>query len=147
MGQTSDVDEQSEAVSDEAVAEETALELDGSEEDGPEDDLDAEGGGRGGKPRRGSRRPSKARLEVLEQEGEIAADYLEGFLDIADLDGDIDMDVEGDRAAVSIVGGNLKVLIGRDGAVLEAVQELTRLAVLRETGERSRLSLASGGYR
>jgi spoIIIJ-associated protein len=107
---------------------------------------DAEEGGRSGRPRR-PRKPSKARLELLEQEGEIAADYLEGFLDIADLDGDIDMDVEGDRAAVSIVGGNLKVLIGKDGAVLEAVQELTRLAVLRETGERSRLMLDIGGYR
>jgi spoIIIJ-associated protein len=119
---------------------------DGSDDDGP-DDGSEESAGRSGRPRRGARKPSKARLEILEQEGEIAADYLEGFLDIADLDGDIDMDVEGDRAAVSIVGGNLKVLIGRDGAVLEAVQELTRLAVLRETGERSRLMLDIGGYR
>ncbi len=83
----------------------------------------------------------------LEQEGEIAADYLEGLLDIADLDGDIDMDVEGDRASVSIVGGDLKQLVGRDGQVLEAVQELTRLAVLRVTGERSRLMLDIGGFR
>lgn len=97
--------------------------------------------------RRGPRKPSKARLAELEQEGEIAADYLEGLLDIADLDGDIDMDVEGDRAAVSIVGADLKQLIGKDGQVLEAVQELTRLAVLRATGERSRLMLDIGGYR
>jgi len=85
--------------------------------------------------------------ELLEQEGDIAADYLEELLDIADLDGDIDMDVEGDRAAVSIVGGDLGRLVGRNGEVLEALQELTRLAVLRETGERSRLMLDIGGHR
>ena len=85
--------------------------------------------------------------DLLEQEGDIAADYLEELLDIADLDGDLDMDVEGDRAAVSIVGGDLDQLVGRNGEVLEALQELTRLAVYRETGERSRLMLDIGGYR
>ncbi|MCX4747667.1 single-stranded DNA-binding protein [Kitasatospora sp. NBC_01287] len=88
----------------------------------------------------------------LEQEGEIAADYLEGLLDIADLDGDIDMDVEGDRALVSIVGDDgddrtLLRLVGQEGEVLEALQELTRLAVHRETGERSRLMLDIAGFR
>nr|WP_202547340.1 MULTISPECIES: R3H domain-containing nucleic acid-binding protein [Streptomyces] len=86
----------------------------------------------------------------LEQEGEIAADYLEGLLDIADLDGDIDMDVEADRAAVSIISDSpreLQKLVGRDGEVLEALQELTRLAVHRETGDRSRLMLDIGGFR
>ena len=83
----------------------------------------------------------------LEREGEIAADYLEELLDIADLDGDIDMDVERDRALVSIVGGDLDDLVGRDGVVLEAIQELTRLAVLTATGTRSRLMLDIGGYR
>nr|WP_203608893.1 R3H domain-containing nucleic acid-binding protein [Streptomyces anulatus] len=86
----------------------------------------------------------------LEQEGEIAADYLEGLLDIADLDGDIDMDVEADRAAVSIISESardLQKLVGRDGEVLEALQELTRLAVHRETGDRSRLMLDIGGFR
>jgi spoIIIJ-associated protein len=87
------------------------------------------------------------RLKQLEVEGDIAADYLEEFLDIADLDGDLDMDVEGDRAAVSIVGDNLQSIIGADGQVLEALQELTRLAVYRETGERSRLMLDIGGFR
>ncbi|GAA4795868.1 protein jag [Streptomyces ziwulingensis] len=90
-------------------------------------------------------------LTRLEQEGEIAADYLEGLLDIADLDGDIDMDVEADRAAVSIIGDtdgrDLQKLVGRDGEVLEALQELTRLAVHRETGDRSRLMLDIDGYR
>jgi spoIIIJ-associated protein len=83
----------------------------------------------------------------LEQEGEIAADYLEELLEIADLDGDLDMDVEGDRATVSIVGADLPQLVGRDGEVLEALQELTRLAVYRETGERSRLMLDVSGHR
>ena len=90
-------------------------------------------------------------LTRLEQEGEIAADYLEGLLDIADLDGDIDMDVEADRAAVSIISDtasrDLQKLVGRDGEVLEALQELTRLAVHRETGERSRLMLDIAGFR
>ncbi|MFJ3702577.1 MULTISPECIES: R3H domain-containing nucleic acid-binding protein [Streptomyces] len=89
-------------------------------------------------------------LTRLEQEGEIAADYLEGLLDIADLDGDIDMDVEADRAAVSIISESardLQKLVGRDGEVLEALQELTRLAVHRETGDRSRLMLDIGGFR
>ena len=84
---------------------------------------------------------------LLEREGDIAADYLEGLLDIADLDGDIDIDVEGNRAAVSIVGNDLGRLVGPDGATLEALQELTRLAVLRETGVRSRLMLDVGGHR
>lgn len=89
----------------------------------------------------------EARLKELEQEGDIAADYLEEFLDIADLDGDLDMDVEGDRAAVSIVGADLQQLVGRHGEVLDALQELTRLAVYRETGERSRLMLDISGFR
>ncbi|MEU9110706.1 R3H domain-containing nucleic acid-binding protein [Streptomyces sp. NPDC048483] len=90
-------------------------------------------------------------LTRLEQEGEIAADYLEGLLDIADLDGDIDMDVEADRAAVSIISDStsrdLQKLVGRDGEVLEALQELTRLAVHRETGDRCRLMLDIAGFR
>ncbi len=90
---------------------------------------------------------SEKSTEALEREGDIAADYLEALLDIADLDGDIDMDVEGDRAVVSITGGNLEHLVGQRGATLDALQELTRLAVTRETGERSRLMLDVGGHR
>jgi spoIIIJ-associated protein len=83
----------------------------------------------------------------LEQESEIAADYVEGLLDVADLDGDIDMDVEGDRALVSVVGATLQELVGSRGEVLEALQELTRLAVHRQTGVRTRIMLDVGGYR
>lgn len=88
--------------------------------------------------------PSVAELEL---EGEIAADYIEGLLDVADLDGDIDMDVEGDRAIVSVVGATLDELVGRRGEVLEALQELTRLAVHQQTGSRTRMMLDVGGYR
>jgi spoIIIJ-associated protein len=113
------------------------------------DDLaDADEAGDSGAPDEEATPASAAsRVEQLEQEGDIAADYLEEFLDIADLDGDLDMDVEGDRAAVSIVGADLSQLVGARGEVLDALQELTRLAVYRETGERSRLMLDISGYR
>jgi spoIIIJ-associated protein len=104
-------------------------------EDAEEDDDDEDGDG------------EEDDLSSLEEEGEIAADYIEGLLDIADLDGDIDMDVEGDRAVVSVVGATLDELVGDDGEVLEALQELTRLAVHRRTGTRARLMLDVGGFR
>jgi spoIIIJ-associated protein len=83
----------------------------------------------------------------LEEEGDIAADYLEALLDIADLDGDIDIDVENGRAALAIVGGKLSHLVGRDGEVLDSIQELTRLAVQTSTGDRSRLMLDIDNFR
>jgi spoIIIJ-associated protein len=93
----------------------------------------------------------RSATERLEREGEIAADYLETLLDVADLDGDLDVDIDGDRAAVSIVdseeGRVPRRLVGRDGEVLEALQELARLAVLAQTGERSRLMLDVAGHR
>lgn len=85
-------------------------------------------------------------VDELEAEGDAAADYLEDLLDIADLDGDIDTFTEGDRAHVSIVTDS-DVLVGRNGEVLEALQELTRLAVMTETGRRSRLMLDIAGHR
>lgn len=84
-----------------------------------------------------------SRIQQLEEEGDIAADYLEELLDIADIDGDIDIEVRNDRTFVSLVGDadneELKALVGEDGKVLDALQELTRLAVLTQTGNRSRL--------
>lgn len=95
-----------------------------------------------------SKKPVEVSEERLVEEGEVAGDYLEQLLDILDYDGDIDLDVDGDRASVSIVGGDdLDRLVGEDGAVLEAVQELTRLAVQQELGERSRLMLDIAGWR
>ncbi len=93
-----------------------------------------------------------AKTEDLEErlvaEGEIAGDYLEELLDLLDFDGDIDLDVEGNRAVVSIDGGeDLEKLVGRKGEVLDALQELTRLAVHQKTGERSRLMLDIAGWR
>lgn len=91
------------------------------------------------------------RAQLLEEEGDIAADYLEEFLDLADVDGDIDIDVADGRAQVAIVcedeGGNLDSLVGPDGRVLSALQELTRLAVQTSTGQRTWLMLDVDGYR
>jgi spoIIIJ-associated protein len=128
---------------DEAVDEDA-----GEDEDEDEDaDEDEPGGDSDGDEAVAVSDEESVSLVDLEQEGDIAADYVEGLLDIADLDGDIDMDVEGNRALVSVVGATLDELVGRRGEVLEALQELTRLAVHRQTGERARLMLDVGGYR
>jgi spoIIIJ-associated protein len=99
----------------------------------------------------GPRAGGSDRRRQLEREGEVAADFLETLLDICDLDGDLDVDIDGDRAAVAIVdsdeGRVPRRLVGNDGQVLEALQELTRLAVQSETGERSRLMLDVAGHR
>ncbi len=94
-------------------------------------------------------RPEGRGQGLLVREGDIAGDYLERLLDIADFDGDIDLDVENERAVVAIVGGvdELKALVGPNGATLDALQELTRLAVQQQTGVRSRLMLDIAGHR
>ena len=84
---------------------------------------------------------------LLIREGDIAADYLERLLDIIDYDGDIDLDVENDRAVVAIIGSGLQSLVGNRGETLDALQELTRLAVAQKTGVRSRLMLDISGHR
>jgi spoIIIJ-associated protein len=88
----------------------------------------------------------------LENEGDVAADYLEELLDIADIDGDIDIEVRSGRTYISIVSedsedSGLRALVGRNGEVLDALQELTRLSVLTATENRSRLVLDVDGYR
>lgn len=120
---------------------------DTTQDDTPQDDTPQDRTEQPGPERPESGHESRQRTPDLERESEIAADYIEELLDIADLDGDIDMDVERDRAVVSVVGAELTELIGPDGEVLEALQELTRLAVLTATGTRSRLMLDIGGYR
>ncbi len=131
MSEAPDITTESETPDEPVDADESTA---GTSDDDATDTRDAEPG-------------SKDRIKQLEAEGDIAADYLEELLDIADFDGDLDMDVEGDRAAVSIVGADLSALVGANGEVLESLQELTRLAVYRETGERSRLMLDISGYR
>lgn len=128
-------DELDDDVEDDDVEDEDDAE-DDEDDDGEDDEDDGEDSA-----------DDESDLNLLEQEGDIAADYIEGLLDIADLDGDIDMDVEGDRAVVSVVGATLDELVGDDGEVLEALQELTRLAVHRQTGARARLMLDVGGFR
>ncbi|GAB2938835.1 single-stranded DNA-binding protein [Micromonospora polyrhachis] len=91
--------------------------------------------------------PSSTSDAELFRQSEIAADYIEGLLDILDYDGDIDELVSGGRPMVEVVGGRLQPLVGQRGATLEALQELTRLAVFRQTGSPSRLLLDVGGYR
>jgi spoIIIJ-associated protein len=145
LGGEDDVDEADDDLADEAddeaedeaedEADELVDEADDDEDDDEDDEDDAEEG------------DEEDDLSSLEEEGDVAADYIEGLLDIADLDGDIDMDVEGDRAVVSVVGATLDELVGDDGEVLEALQELTRLAVHRKTGTRARLMLDVGGFR
>lgn len=108
------------------------------EEDEDDDDEEDEEDGDGEREGRGA--------ALLIREGDLAADYLEGLLDVLDYDGDIDMDVHNGRAMVSI-SGSLHQLVGTNGATLESLQELTRLAVYRSTGSPSRLMLDIGGYR
>lgn len=121
------VDEDSAVVAVEVETEESDVEPEPVEEDSDDDESDEP-------------------ADPLEEEGDIAADYLEELLDIADLDGDIDTYVEGSRAHISIVTES-QTLVGNDGKVLEALQELSRLAVMTETGHRSRLMLDVAGYR
>ncbi|TAM87690.1 MAG: protein jag [Jatrophihabitans sp.] len=121
----------------------------GGEADGAADgETDgAAGGGEADGAADGRERPGGESGGLLVREGDIAADYLERLLDIIDFDGDIDLDVENDRAVVAIVGSGLRSLIGPKGETLDALQDLTRLAVTQQTGQRSRLMLDVSGYR
>ena len=111
---------------------------DEDDEDGDDSDGDAESGD--------GRRAARGATDLF-RESEIAADYVEGLLDILDYDGDIDELVAAGRPMVEVVGGRLNALVGTRGATLEALQELARLAVFRQTGTPSRLLLDVGGYR
>ena len=123
------------------------LAVDGSKADDSARATGADGGKALDAPEETAMTAEERRIAELEQEGEIAADYIEGLLDIVDMDGDLDLDVEGGRAVVAVVGEGLDKLIGPNGETLEALQELTRLAVLQKTGVRSRLMLDVGGHR
>lgn len=87
---------------------------------------------------------------LIDRQGDVAADYLEGLLDILDLDGDIEIEVQPGRAVISIVEstkGELSHLVGESGDVLAALQDLTRLAVTAQTGSRSHITLDIAGHR
>ncbi len=134
----------SKSTSEETVAEPSDVDADSDESSDDSDDEGSDEGDATASKRSGRR-------GQLEREGEVAADFLETLLDICDLDGDLDVDIDGDRAAVALVdsdeGRVPRRLVGPDGQVLEALQELTRLAVQAETGERSRLMLDVAGHR
>jgi spoIIIJ-associated protein len=105
----------------------------------PEPEADAEAGSEEGVGPEDS--------DELFQQSEIAADYIEGLLDVLDMDGDIDELISGGRPVVEVVGGRLDTLVGQHGATLEALQDLARLAIYRQTGTPNRLMLDIGGYR
>lgn len=125
------------------VVDEKATDLDSDDIETPDEDVD---GDDLDDDEESSERPRSNKMQILDEEGDIAADYLEELLDIADLDGDIDTYTEGGRAHVAIMTDST-LLVGRDGDVLEALQELSRLAVMTETGKRSRLMLDVAGHR
>ncbi|RKN29541.1 Jag family protein [Micromonospora musae] len=126
---------------DESLDDEATTPVAVDEEIDEETDVDAEEANGAGREKK-----SPADSELFRQ-SEIAADYVEGLLDILDYDGDIDELVSAGRPVVEVVGGRLQSLVGQRGATLEALQELTRLAVFRQTGTPSRLLLDVGGYR
>jgi spoIIIJ-associated protein len=142
---TSDLDRPTDSDADLVVLETRQREEDDLEDDEREgDELDEGGSDRDGDDDAPAARSGNA---LLVQEGDIAADYLERLLDIVDYDGDIDLDVENGRAVVAIVGSDLSALVGAHGETLEALQELTRLAVQQKTGSRSRLMLDISNFR
>ena len=140
---------------DEPVDEAPAVAVEGAPEvvsEGAPEMVSEEANAEGGQEVASDVGSERSLTQRLEEEGDIAADYLEELLDIADLDGDIDIDVEHDRAALAILAEgaaerDLRRLVGAEGEVLDALQELTRLAVHARTGERSRLMLDVAGHR
>lgn len=118
------------------VPEEEIAAVPGDDADDGEDGADA-----------AERADPAADTDELFQQSEIAADYVEGLLDVLDMDGDIDELVTNGRPVVEVVGKGLQSLVGQRGATLEALQELARLAVFRQIGAPSRLLLDIGGYR
>nr|WP_192771945.1 R3H domain-containing nucleic acid-binding protein [Plantactinospora soyae] len=135
-----------EADADDDDADEEDAEEEDAEDDEEADDEDAAEGDVAAS-NNGAKPAAPTTDADLFRQSEIAADYVEGLLDILDYDGDIDELVSAGRPVVEVVGGRLQALVGQRGATLEALQELTRLAVFRQTGSPSRLLLDVGGYR
>ena len=87
------------------------------------------------------------RVARMDREADIAADFIEGLLDILDLPGDIDIEVNEDQAVVTVQDVGTGLLIGRRGATLDALQELVRCAVQRQMERRSHVRVDVEGYR
>ena len=140
-----DVDYEDEESDDDGGRLDDVAEDEADDDEADEGEPDEEGDETDGEEPSGrTRRESDSELF---RQSEIAADYIEGLLDILDVDGDIDELVQNGRPMVEVVGARLNNLVGVRGQTLEALQELTRLAVYRQTGEPSRLLLDVGGFR
>ena len=86
--------------------------------------------------------------DLTDDQADAAEDFLNGLLDILGIDGEARADIDEDEAiTVEIEGPDLALLIGRHGATLDALQELTRSAVQEQTDARARLIVDVGGYR
>jgi len=140
-----DVDYEDEESDDDGGRLDDVAEDEADDDEADEGEPDEEGDETDGEEPSGrTRRESDSELF---RQSEIAADYIEGLLDILDVDGDIDELVQNGRPMVEVVGARLNNLVGVRGQTLEALQELSRLAVYRQTGEPSRLLLDVGGFR
>lgn len=119
----------------------------GADVPGP-DDADA-GGEVSAQPGQSEDAPDAegAEGDLLDDQADAAEDFLNGLLDVLDMDGEAQAEIEDDLILVDLDGPDLGVLIGRHGATLDALQELTRAAVQHQTTSRARLVLDIGGYR
>lgn len=85
--------------------------------------------------------------DLLDDQADAAEDFLNGLLDVLDMDGEAEADIEDDMVLVDLTGPDMALLIGRHGTTLEALQELVRAAVQHQTASRVRLTLDIDGYR
>ena len=90
---------------------------------------------------------SEDEYDELEDARDEVLDFLDGLLDAMGVDGEADADIIDDGVDAWIDGDDLGLLIGRRGQVLDALQELLRIAVQRRLMERVRISLDVAGYR
>ena len=120
-------------------------------------------GGAGGGGERGPGRPSRHEEgddgpphsaeygEGLEEKAEVAHEFVTGLLTAFDIEATVNASGNDDAAAVEITvegeQGRLQVLVGRQGSVLQAIQDLTRTVVQRRMQSATRIRLDVGGYR
>jgi spoIIIJ-associated protein len=90
---------------------------------------------------------AEGRMRQLNEEADLAADFVEGLLDILELPGDIEIEVDDSQAFVNVVDVGSGLLIGRRGATLDALQELVRAATQRQVERRSHVRVDIEGYR